>query len=221
MLIKRVFDILDRDGDGLIGFEDFVRGLFPLASKNASQDDKLDFVFQCLDLDGSSSISREDLLVHLHMYASQSLEQHDCGLFCPNQLDEIIAATFADCETDANGDIGREGFSQLVRAQPRLLRELERRLSLNVNKTLANLIIGLDETWLEVGARPPRSSTGPGASAGPAWCPCCAAAAQSLRRCCRPSPRERRRPWDCCLPPLRLRWLQRQEYVPSLVVIVP
>ena len=32
MIVKRVFDIMDRDGDGLISFEDFARGIFPLAS---------------------------------------------------------------------------------------------------------------------------------------------------------------------------------------------
>ena len=35
MIIKRVFDIIDSVGDGVISFDDFARGLFPLASSQA------------------------------------------------------------------------------------------------------------------------------------------------------------------------------------------
>ena len=240
MVIKRIFDIIDGDGDGQISFDDFARGLFPLVSTKASQDDKLHFLFQCLDLDGSSAISREDLLVHLHMYAGASLLPEDCE-FSPEQLEGVITATFAEAELDDNGHIGGSGFAKLLRAQPRLLRRLEERLCLNVNKTMANLIIGLDETWLEIGARPNRSherslasvaSSSGGASSPPAFSampgmPFFEACAQphSSRSCCQclraPTPRERRRTWDCCFRHVRWRWRERQEYVPTLVVIVP
>tara|TARA_B100000768_G_scaffold130229_1_gene120820 strand:- start:490 stop:696 length:207 start_codon:yes stop_codon:yes gene_type:complete len=63
----------------VISFEDFARGIFPLASAQATLDDKLHFLFQCLDLDGSHAISREDVLVHLHAYAAQSLCAADCS----------------------------------------------------------------------------------------------------------------------------------------------
>lgn len=240
MVIKRIFDIIDGDGDGQISFEDFARGLFPMVSKKASQDDKLHFLFQCLDLDGSSAISREDLLVHLHMYAGTSLLREDCE-FSPEQLEGVITATFAEAELDDNGHIDGTGFAKLLRSQPRLLRQLEERLCLNVNKTMANLIIGLDESWLEIGARPNRShdrslasiassSAGTSSSSafstvpGMTFCEACAQQ-QWLRRCCQcfraPTPRERRRTWDCCFRHVRWRWRERQEYVPTLVVIVP
>ena len=71
VIIKRIFDMLDTDGDSCISFEDFSHGLFPLASVRATLNDKLRFLFESFDLDGSGYVSREDLLVHLHLYASQ------------------------------------------------------------------------------------------------------------------------------------------------------
>ena len=206
----------------------------------ATLDDKLHFLFQCLDLDGSHAISRSELLVHLHVYATQALCAEDCA-FSPEQLEQVISATFAAAELDGDGRIRRHSFTKLLGARPGLAAALRQRLSINVNRTIANLILGLDERWLAVGERPPRGSAASphagsrGASSSPhhrragvghgvrSWCDGCSRdVTHWLRRtCCRDSPAHRRRAWDSCLRQIRARFRDKAEYVPTLTVIVP
>jgi len=245
MIIKRVFDIMDTDGDGVISFEDFARGLFPLASSQAGLDDKLHFLFQCLDLDGSEAISREDLLVHLHMYMGQSLCEEDCT-FSTEQLEQVISATFDAAELDSSGHIGKHGFIRLLRKQPHFMAALRQRLCLNVNKTIANLIMGLDAGWLVVGERTHRSNTaatssshssgrmdssGRGESsegslggAARGWVASrMRDLAHWLRRwsCCREMSSDYQGVLDAWLKQIRAQCRDRPEYVPALVVVVP
>ena len=207
----------------------------PLCGEQATLDDKLHFLFQCLDLDGSHAISGEDLLVHLHVYSAQSLCVEDCT-FTPEQLEAVVSATFAAAELDSDGRIRRHSFAKLLNSRPGLAAALRQRLSINVNKTIANLIIGLDEDWLAVGERPPRSSAATPRSRGASsstphrgqaglrsWCDGCSRdVTHWLRRtCCRDTPTHRRRAWDSCLRHIRARFRDRAEYVPTLTVIVP
>ena len=76
----------------------------------------------------------------------------DCS-FSAEQLEALLSATFASAELDSDGRIRRHSFAKLLSARPGLTAALRQRLSINVNQTIANLIMGLDERWLEVGDR--------------------------------------------------------------------
>ena len=60
LIYDRMFAYYDTNGDGLIGFEEFVTGLASLRSKN--QDEKLKRVFQGYDIDCDGFVSRQDFL---------------------------------------------------------------------------------------------------------------------------------------------------------------
>ena len=60
LIYDLMFAFYDIDGDGLIGFEEFVLGLASLRNKN--QDDKLRRVFRGYDLDRDGYVNRKDFL---------------------------------------------------------------------------------------------------------------------------------------------------------------
>ena len=180
VIIKRIFDMLDTDGDGSISLDDFSRGLFPLASVRATLDEKLRFLFESFDLDGSGFVSREDLLVHLHLYASQGLYENDCSL-STEQLESVVRATFeqaaaADAEGATRGGQGMEtapapssiggrtgrgesgvpdgiswaAFDCMLRSRPQLVEQMLSRLGLDIARAIADLVLSIDERWFTV-----------------------------------------------------------------------
>ena len=157
-IIKRIFDMLDTDSNGLISLEDFTVGLFPLASALATLDDKLLFLFRCLDLDDSGAISRQDLYVHLHLCASQGDGAHACSL-SPAQLEAVVDSTFAEADLSPDGRIRFAGFVRMMSGDPARVECMVGQLGLNVNRAIADAILGLDDRWLAVGGRTPSMST--------------------------------------------------------------
>ncbi|MCJ1233277.1 hypothetical protein MMC14_001232 [Varicellaria rhodocarpa] len=66
LIYDLMFAFYDIDGDGLIGFEEFVLGLASLRTKN--QDDKLRRVFRGYDLDRDGYVNRKDFLRMFRAY---------------------------------------------------------------------------------------------------------------------------------------------------------
>ena len=66
LIYDLMFAFYDIDGDGLIGFEEFVLGLASLRTKN--QDDKLRRVFRGYDLDRNGYVNRKDFLRMFRAY---------------------------------------------------------------------------------------------------------------------------------------------------------
>ncbi|KZF26225.1 MFS general substrate transporter [Xylona heveae TC161] len=60
LIYDRMFAFYDTNGDGLIGFEEFIRGLASLNNKN--KDERLRRVFQGYDIDGDGFVDRKDFL---------------------------------------------------------------------------------------------------------------------------------------------------------------
>lgn len=61
LIYDRMFAFYDTNNDGLIGFEEFVRGLSTLNHKNRASE-KLRRVFNGYDLDGDGYVDRKDFL---------------------------------------------------------------------------------------------------------------------------------------------------------------
>ena len=60
LLYDRMFAFYDTNGDGLIGFEEFLKGLASL--NNKSKDERLKRIFQGYDIDGDGHVDRKDFL---------------------------------------------------------------------------------------------------------------------------------------------------------------
>ncbi|KAI9816058.1 MAG: hypothetical protein M1827_002050 [Pycnora praestabilis] len=60
LIYDRMFAFYDTDRDGLIGFEEFLRGLASL--NNKSKDERLRRIFQGYDIDGDGYVNRKDFL---------------------------------------------------------------------------------------------------------------------------------------------------------------
>lgn len=72
LIYDRMFTFYDTNGDGLIGFEEFIRGLASL--NNKSKDDRLKRVFQGYDIDGDGYIDRKDFLRMFRAFYALSKE---------------------------------------------------------------------------------------------------------------------------------------------------
>ena len=72
LIYDRMFAYYDTNGDGLIGFGEFVTGLASLRSKN--QDEKMKRVFQGYDIDCDGYISRSDFLRMFRAYYALTRE---------------------------------------------------------------------------------------------------------------------------------------------------
>ncbi len=72
LIYDRMFAFYDTNNDGLIGFEEFLKGLASL--NNKSQDERLRRVFRGYDIDGDGFVERKDFLRVFRAYYSLSRE---------------------------------------------------------------------------------------------------------------------------------------------------
>ena len=66
LIYDRIFAFYDVNGDGMIGFEEFVRGLASLNSKK--KDERLRKIYQGYDIDGDGYVDRKDFLRMFRAY---------------------------------------------------------------------------------------------------------------------------------------------------------
>ena len=72
LIYDRMFAFYDTNGDGLIGFEEFLKGLASL--NNKSKDERLKRVFQGYDIDGDGFVDRKDFLRMFRAFYALSKE---------------------------------------------------------------------------------------------------------------------------------------------------
>lgn len=72
LIYDRMFAFYDTNGDGLIGFEEFLKGLASL--NNRSKDERLRRVFQGYDIDGDGYVDRRDFLRMFRAFYALSKE---------------------------------------------------------------------------------------------------------------------------------------------------
>jgi Ca2+-binding EF-hand superfamily protein len=178
MLVKRLFDILDVDRDGVVSRDDFVLGMLPMASQAATFEERTGLLFQLFDLEDGEAVSRASLEVHLHLsFGSRDEEE---GSFTSQQLEEMVDITFEQADLDAHGRISLASFAQLMRSKPALADRLLQQLTANIDHAIASHLEALSyragsptDSWA--------SSSGPREADGESFAPGC------LAKLCRPS----------------------------------
>lgn len=115
LFVDRIFRLFDQDGNGVIDFKEFVKGLNVFA-QTASQEEKLRFSFAIYDFDGNGYISQEEL----YRLLEASLFENDLSL-SEEQLYELVEATFAEVDEDRDGSIGFEDYKKLCQRFPSII----------------------------------------------------------------------------------------------------
>eukprot|EP00013_Stygamoeba_regulata_P022430 CAMPEP_0177653016 /NCGR_PEP_ID=MMETSP0447-20121125/13483_1 /TAXON_ID=0 /ORGANISM="Stygamoeba regulata, Strain BSH-02190019" /LENGTH=229 /DNA_ID=CAMNT_0019156389 /DNA_START=195 /DNA_END=884 /DNA_ORIENTATION=+ len=126
----RLFEILDRNKDGVVDLQEFITGLSCLAKGTAEE--KLALCFKAYDLDGNGTISKDELaLMFKHAWISgfQSLcaihESTDVSMDDLNEFSEEMATVFADnafdtLDTNNDGQLSFQEFKEFALAEPKI-----------------------------------------------------------------------------------------------------
>ncbi|OQR93754.1 hypothetical protein ACHHYP_02298 [Achlya hypogyna] len=121
-LIKRLYDVFDKDGNGTIDFREFIIGLNSLVQGSLEQ--KLDTLFAVYDKDGSGTISVSELVLVLNG-----------GQEKMSRLAEYIDNYFATVDTNGDNVITEDEFVTAAATEPLVLEALTKSLSFNRQTT--------------------------------------------------------------------------------------
>jgi len=116
-LTRRLFDLIDENGDRFINFPEFVRANLMLGP-NSSDLDRLKFSFQVFDLNGDGYISKEELLSILKDSLEESL------LLTDDQMMEMVDSTFNEVDLNKDGKISFEEYQFMSKRHPMIVESL-------------------------------------------------------------------------------------------------
>ena len=99
ILTERLFAVLDKDNDGILGEEEFTKGMLKLFSKGRSLNSMAKFIFKIYDFDKDGKISKEDVrlvLSYIPIYSSDNKEKYEDLVESQNQLKKVIKNAFGE-----------------------------------------------------------------------------------------------------------------------------
>ncbi|XP_012878729.1 PREDICTED: calcineurin subunit B type 2 [Dipodomys ordii] len=105
-LVKRVVEIFDVDGNGVVDFREFIMGASQFSVKGA-EEEKLRFAFRIYDIDNDGFISNGELFQVLKMMVGDNLKDW--------QLQQLVDKTIIVLDKDGDGRISFEEFCNVVR----------------------------------------------------------------------------------------------------------
>ncbi|KAL0133730.1 hypothetical protein PUN28_000999 [Cardiocondyla obscurior] len=99
-----VFNSVDRDGDGIVSFNDLLKALTMIVNGNVDQ--KLSWIFEFYDLNGDGCITRQEMLVI--MSAIYEMVQNTQTV--QSMINKHVDRFFEKMDTDRDGIVSREEF---------------------------------------------------------------------------------------------------------------
>eukprot|EP00768_Dysnectes_brevis_P006486 gnl/Dysnectes_brevis/512_a568_5810.p1 GENE.gnl/Dysnectes_brevis/512_a568_5810~~gnl/Dysnectes_brevis/512_a568_5810.p1 ORF type:complete len:186 (-),score=49.53 gnl/Dysnectes_brevis/512_a568_5810:107-664(-) len=117
---RRMFDMIDEDGNEQIEFEELVNGL-SVFSAQAPQKEKIDFTFRLYDLDGNGNLDRQEL----EQLLTASLDTNPDITLSAEQISALLDQVFEEVDTDGNGVIDKPEFVAMCEANPLLISHLK------------------------------------------------------------------------------------------------
>ncbi|XP_076658529.1 neurocalcin-delta B-like isoform X1 [Halictus rubicundus] len=113
-----VFNTFDRDGDGVISFQDLLAEVALIT--NGDLDQKLSWIFRFYDLNGDGYITRKEMLVII----SAIYEMLHNGQTIQRMVDRHVDMVFEKMDTDKDGVISREEFMNCCNNDSAILNQL-------------------------------------------------------------------------------------------------
>ncbi|CAD8050949.1 unnamed protein product [Paramecium primaurelia] len=104
-LVKRVFQIFDKDNDGKISFAEFITGLSSLYGND--EEEKLKFMFKIYDIDQDGFITNGELFKVLQMMVGNNLTDV--------QLQQLVDRTIIKADEDFDSKISFAEFKKMVK----------------------------------------------------------------------------------------------------------
>jgi len=148
-LVKRLHDLLDREGRGSLSRADFTLGLLPLYSPRVAPEEKAAFLFDCFDLDGDGEVSRDELTILLSFLAASGL-----AALSEAQVGHVLDNTFLQMRRGGSGNITRADFEAHFAARPAARRALLASASFDVAQLTSQVWMSLGPQWLAWWPRP-------------------------------------------------------------------
>ena len=122
-LAQRMLSILDRNGDGRIDREDFIRAVRGLVFGSARE--QMRFSFQIHDIDGDGRVHRHEIRRMIAMNLGEEAGSDDAGDEALRQregkVDELTDLLFNAADQDLDGSVSFAEFKRVSVGQPNLL----------------------------------------------------------------------------------------------------
>jgi len=107
--VERLFSMFDTDRTGLIDVKEFIIGVSNVGGE--ARDNKIQFAFSVYDLDGSGFIDASEMkkIIHATNMSSDA------------SIDRKVEWIMRQCDTDGDGNISFEEFTQLSKKFPNIV----------------------------------------------------------------------------------------------------
>ena len=105
ILSDRLFSVLDKNNDGILGEEEFTKGMLKLFSVGKSLNSLVKFIFKIYDFDKDGKINKEDvrlILSYVYLYNVKTDEKYKFYIEYQNQLQNLLEIVFKNNEMDVN-----------------------------------------------------------------------------------------------------------------------
>jgi len=126
----RLFELLDVNGDGVVDINEFICGLSMLCK--GTPEEKLALSFKAYDLDGNGFISEKELTAMFKSawlagfkalafnHGGEDLDFDQLDEFSSSMAQNFARNAFETLDTDGDGQLSLEEFTQFALAQPKI-----------------------------------------------------------------------------------------------------